>query len=229
MRRFACATLVVSTALLGAGCSTEYEMVESEGRESSGTAGEGSPEVAADSPADAPDRAAPGLLAGSEAGAATPREEPVDSPAEGEWAVPAEPGPPATPVAPASDPFISAPPVEPEPVAVEPRPPTTPPPAAYAQPSIQLSAGVALPQSLPTGTTMGFSVDYQFTAGEPGSSPYVWVIKPSKGQTIKQPVQLRARGTLQGFCPPLRPENGPFSTHIENAQGNRLSKSLPLR
>ena len=229
MRSSTSAALVVLTALLGAGCSTEYEMVGSQERESSGTAGEGSPDLAADSPTDAPDQAEPGLLAGSDAGAATPREEPVDSPAEGEWTVPAEPGPPTTPVAPPSDPFIAAPPVQPEPAAVEPRPPTSPPPAAYAQPSIRLSAGVALPQSLPIGTTMGFSVDYQFTGGEPGTSPYVWVIEVSKGQTIKQPVQLQARGTLQGFFPPLRPENGPFSTHIEDAHGNRLSKSLALR
>jgi hypothetical protein len=82
---------------------------------------------------------------------------------------------------------------------------------------------------LPTGTTMGFSVDYEFTSGEPGSSLYVWVIEASKGQTKRQDVPLRARGTLQGFFPPLRPENGPFSTHIEDDQGNRLSKSLTLR
>ena len=76
---------------------------------------------------------------------------------------------------------------------------------------------------------MGFSVDYQVSGGQPGSSPYLWVIEPSKGRTIKQPVQLQPQGTLQGFFPPLRPENGPFQTHIEDGHGNRLSKSLPLR
>jgi len=101
-------------------------------------------------------------------------------------------------------------------------------PGRYEQ--IRLSAGVALPQSLPTGTTMGFSIDYQFTQGRPSpSSPYAWVIEPSRGQPVKQPVQLRERGTLQGFVPGLRPEHGPFKTHIEDAQGNRLSASAPLR
>jgi hypothetical protein len=103
-------------------------------------------------------------------------------------------------------------------------------PAAPEQPSIRLSAGVALPQSLPTGTAMGFSVDYQFSSGEPSTtSPYVWVVQPAKGEPAKQSVRLSGRGTLQNFFPQFRPENGPFSTHIEDANGNRLSRSLPLR
>jgi len=76
---------------------------------------------------------------------------------------------------------------------------------------------------------MGFSIDYQFTAGQPGPSPYVWVIQPGKGQTAKQPVQLQPRGTLQMFVLQFRPENGPFHTHIEDAQGNRLSRSVLLK
>jgi len=118
-----------------------------------------------------------------------------------------------------------------EPAAPRPRParstPSQPTPTPLS--SIKLSAGVALPQSLPTGTAMGFSIDYQFTAGQPGPSPYLWVIQPGKGQTAKQPVQLQRQGTLQMFVLQFRPENGPFHTHIEDAQGNRLSRSVLLK
>jgi hypothetical protein len=93
---------------------------------------------------------------------------------------------------------------------------------------ISLSTGVALAQTLPTGTAMGFSVDYQFAVGRPGPSPFFWVIEPSKGQTAKQRVQLQDRGTLMSFFPQFLPENGPFKTHIEDAQGNRVSHSIPL-
>jgi hypothetical protein len=111
------------------------------------------------------------------------------------------------------------------------QPAETPPPTAAQQPSIRLSAGVALPQSLPTGTAMGFSVDYRFSEGSPSStSPYAWVIQPSKGQKAIERVRLSNQGTLQSFFQQqFRPENGPFTTHIEDANGNRLSPSLPLR
>ncbi len=200
-------------------------------REAPDGGAEASANVAEDSAAGLPGADHPGLSSGREAEGAGLPEERVDAPAEAAGGSPAQPGPAGKWVTPATVPPGSAPRVRPEPAAVEPTPVPSRslPSAGSEQRSIHLSAGVALPQSLPIGTTMGFSVDYQFAGGEPGSSLYLWVIKPSKGQTIKQPVQLRAQGTLQGFFPPLRPENGPFSTHIEDAQGNRLSKSLPLR
>jgi hypothetical protein len=90
--------------------------------------------------------------------------------------------------------------------------------------------GVALAQTLPTGTAMGFSVEYEFVGRRPtGSATFFWVLVPGKGQTVRQPVQLNARGTLQGFVQRFRPEHSPFSTHIEDQSGNRLSKSLPFR
>ncbi len=101
--------------------------------------------------------------------------------------------------------------------------PSTAPPSA----SVKLSAGVALPQSLPIGTVMAFSVDYRFTGGGQRGSSYVWVIVPEKGQPVRQPVQLKPHGTLQGFFE-LRPENGPFKSHIEDAQGTRISPSVPM-
>ena len=113
-------------------------------------------------------------------------------------------------------------------------PPASPPPARTPQrltaPSIRLSAGVALPQSLPTGTAMGMSVDYVCIAGPPRSlQRYVWVIESAKADPVKQPVQLSRSGTLQAFFTQLRPEHGPFRAHIESSDGSRLSTSLSLR
>ena len=122
----------------------------------------------------------------------------------------------------------------PEPSAPPVSPPASPPPTRTPQrptgPSIRLSAGVALPQSLPTGTAMGMNVDYTFTAGQPlPSRPYVWVIESAKAGHVKQPVPLSQSGTLQAFFTQLRPQHGPFNTHIESSDGSRLSKSVPLR
>jgi hypothetical protein len=87
-----------------------------------------------------------------------------------------------------------------------------------------------LPQTLPDGTAMGFSVDYQFTQGQPEpSAQYFWVIERGQGSPNKQAVRLQARGTLQGFVTDFRPEHGPFQTHLEDARGNRLSPTVPLR
>ena len=144
------------------------------------------------------------------------------------------PGPTAEPP-PMGDPSGEAPALSPaeQPVADEPARPAASParPTPSRQPSIRLSTGVALPQSLPTGTAMGFSADYQFVQGEPSpSSPYFWVIRPSKGQPVKLEVRLKRKGTLPPtFVQQFRPEHGPFQGHIEDAEGNRLSPSIPLR
>jgi len=107
--------------------------------------------------------------------------------------------------------------------------------ASRAKPQVQtsairLSTGVALPQTGPTGILMSFSVEYQFTRGEPHpSAQYQWVIKPEKGKSLKQPVQLDRRGTLEILIPGWRPEMGPFEAHLEDRGGRKLSGSLPLQ
>ncbi|MHB1035079.1 MAG: hypothetical protein ACYC35_10355 [Pirellulales bacterium] len=99
-------------------------------------------------------------------------------------------------------------------------PQPTPTTAQTAGPLIQLSAGVALPQTGPEGTFMSFSVDYQFTQGAPGpTNRYVWVIAPAQGNPMEEPATLQAQGTLQVFTPRLRPENGPFRAHLEQLGG----------
>lgn len=101
------------------------------------------------------------------------------------------------------------------------------------QPPIGLSAGVALPQTGPTGTMMSFSVDYRFIRGEPHSSPrYIWVIERANGEPLGHIARLATKGTLQTFILQWRPEQGPFRTHIEemSADGStrRVSRSVPL-
>ncbi len=100
----------------------------------------------------------------------------------------------------------------------------------YGGSRILLSAGVALAQTLPTGTAMGFSVDYRFKQGGPiTGSRYVWVIEGTKPEPVRQDVQLGMQGTLQTFVPQWRPENGPFRCHIEDDSGQPLSESEALR
>jgi len=77
---------------------------------------------------------------------------------------------------------------------------------------------------------MGFHLEYRFERGSPAEQgPCVLVIERARGVPFRQEVQLRDEGSLQGFVPGWRPEEGPFSAHFEDRQGNRLSPSLPLR
>ena len=94
---------------------------------------------------------------------------------------------------------------------------------------IRLATGVALAQTGPDGTLMSFSVDYQFTAGEPNAAGYVWVIERAQGAPARQPVRLARQGTLPALIPGWRPEEGPFRSHIEDPSGNRLSASIEMR
>lgn len=82
--------------------------------------------------------------------------------------------------------------------------------------TIQLSAGVALPQLLPEGTQIGVSVDYRIRGKLNTSSTYFLVVTSSAGE-IAVPVELLpSGGTLQGFCPPsVRPEHKPFTARID--------------
>jgi len=94
---------------------------------------------------------------------------------------------------------------------------------------IQLSVGIALPQTGPEGTMMGFSVDYQFTTGEPQTSlKYFWIIQRAGGKAARIPVRLEQKGNLALFLP-WRPEEGPFQGHLEDGSGNRLSPTIDLR
>jgi len=84
----------------------------------------------------------------------------------------------------------------------------------------KLSAGVALPQTLPDGTQVGFSVDYRFRTYTPDPrAQYVWEIRKGDGSIERLVVQIaKQKGTLSQFLP-VRPEAGPFSSRICAVQG----------
>ncbi len=104
-----------------------------------------------------------------------------------------------------------------------------------SQTAFHLSAGAALPQSLPMGTVMSFSVDYKQRAQPPaGQVRYLWIIKGVSGSTHQQPIALKSSGTLTAIVPGLRPEAGPFECHLAAVHGSRgrpqsVSNSVPLR
>jgi hypothetical protein len=107
--------------------------------------------------------------------------------------------------------------------------PTPPPPTATAQLPIQLSTGVALPQTGPEGTLMGFSVDYEFAQGEPNAEGYVWVIERARGAAGRQNRKLSQKGNLVVLIQGWQPEDGPFKSHIEDSKGTRQSESIEMR
>lgn len=101
-------------------------------------------------------------------------------------------------------------------------------------PLVHLSIGVALAQTLPSGTGMSFSVDYKFRAGQPNpASQYFWVIEGGGGKSLQQPQPLKTKGNLVIIVPGLRPESGPFSSHIleitTDGKQRKISRSIDMR
>lgn len=97
----------------------------------------------------------------------------------------------------------------------------------------KLSAGVALPQMLPNGTQIGFSVDYRFGGSNKGNeTQYYWIIEPDQGEPYAEPVQLSDQGTLQTFVPWM-PGDGPFRCYLAkgSADGTHvaISPSIALK
>jgi hypothetical protein len=103
------------------------------------------------------------------------------------------------------------------------------PSASTSKPSLRLSVGIALPQTLPDGTQVGVSVDYKLISGSLNSSAkYVWVIESRQGQTAME-VKLSPRGgNLAGYLPlSIRPEDSPFKAWIDevSTSGSRVRVS----
>ncbi len=106
-------------------------------------------------------------------------------------------------------------------------------PAGAPGASVQLSAGIAVPQSLPIGTVMAISVDYTLRGNLSGSSRYVWVVKSTTEDMVTD-VKLDQSGNLSAFFQQLRPEHRPFSVRIEEVTpGSKrrtvISNELPLK
>jgi hypothetical protein len=110
--------------------------------------------------------------------------------------------------------------------------PSQPSTAQDASAQVHLSAGVALGQTLPSGTGMFFIVDYEFTRGRPDSSTrYYLVITPTQGTPLTFDVKLSAKGNLQALKERMVPELGPFLAHLEAAprSGSRKAISQKVR
>ena len=106
---------------------------------------------------------------------------------------------------------------------------------APSQPTIRLSGGIALAQTLPNGTQIGVSVDYRITGQLKSSARYALVIETGAGE-MSIPAKISPQGgTLMGFLPPsVRPEHGPFSARIDEVvssggKGAIVSNRLALR
>ena len=102
------------------------------------------------------------------------------------------------------------------------------------QPVIRLRTAVALPQSLPTGTAMGFSLDYVFSLNAPNAdSRYVWVIEPPKGEANQSDVKLSDEGSLSRFVTQWGAKTGTYTTYVDEitSAGKRqtVSNRLKLR
>lgn len=106
--------------------------------------------------------------------------------------------------------------------------------ATAVQREVKLTTCVALPQSLPTGTCMLFSVEYHFIgAGPDPRAIYYWVIEPNLGDPVAQKCDMRAQGgSLNAVAQSITPGHGPFKCHIveETKTGGRrrISRSYPL-
>jgi hypothetical protein len=98
---------------------------------------------------------------------------------------------------------------------------------------VHLSAGTSLPQSLPTGTTMHFSVDYSLRQQPTQSSAqFFWIIERTTGPPIAIPVTLKNKGTLIKLTAGWRPEHAPFRCYIAIRNASKkmtpVSTTIPL-
>ncbi|MBI1900244.1 MAG: hypothetical protein HYS13_03895 [Planctomycetia bacterium] len=175
----------------------------------------------------------------------------VDAPSAAPVAAPstafdAAPAPTAenTPSFPAGGGSPEAFPVDP---GSNPAPPTTPAPSSStpgattapgADVQLHLKAGVALPQTGPNGTLMGFSVDYYLIAGSlHGQARYAkfhWVVEGAAGFRLSTQIpQLKQDDNLLLLQDGWRPENGPYRSYVveERRDGKRVvvSNVCPMR
>jgi hypothetical protein len=102
------------------------------------------------------------------------------------------------------------------------------------KPSIKLSVGIALPQTLPDGTQVGVSVDYKVTGRLNTSAKYVLVVESRAGETIFDVKLSPQGGNLAGFLPlSIRPEHSPFRARIDevssSGSGATISNIAPLQ
>ncbi len=91
--------------------------------------------------------------------------------------------------------------------------PVASPAASASVPQIRLSTGVALAQTLPDGTGMLCSMDYQWISGGPQPGvEYDWVVEMGNRERMSGSAKVSKRsGTIEFALPRVRPERGPFT------------------
>jgi hypothetical protein len=104
----------------------------------------------------------------------------------------------------------------------------SPPSGPAAERPIQLTGGQSLEQTTPEGNAVGFHVDYQVANGEPNPAGYVWVIERAHGDPERQKVKLDRQGKLETMLLGWRSEQGPFHSHLEDADGKQVSESVEM-
>lgn len=105
---------------------------------------------------------------------------------------------------------VAAPPPGQAPAAVTPATPTA------TAPRIRLSTGIALAQTLPDGTNVLCSIDYQWVSGgAQQGAEYVWVIELGNGHRMSGPANVaKARGTIEPILRGVKPDQGPFRAAV---------------
>jgi hypothetical protein len=128
--------------------------------------------------------------------------------------------PPASAVVPGEASFAAAaesPPANPPAAQPQAQPAVPSSPAVTASATrIQLSTGVALAQTLPDGTSVLCSIDYQWVSGGAQQGvEYVWVIELGNGQRMSGPANVSKRsGTVQAILRGVKPDQGPFKAAV---------------
>ena len=81
-------------------------------------------------------------------------------------------------------------------------------------PEVRMLRPVAVPQSLPTGTAMGFRVDYQFLTDFYPQAQYGLIIQPPKGNAVGLPVKLQQQGNVSHFVTEWGPMSGVYKLQL---------------
>ncbi len=93
----------------------------------------------------------------------------------------------------------------------------TSPPAPAAGPAtlnVELETAVALAQTGPDGTLVGFSVDYKFATAPPQVARFGLLLARLDGQTMLAEQTLQTEGNIAVLVPSWKPEHGPFTASI---------------
>lgn len=92
---------------------------------------------------------------------------------------------------------------------------------------VDLTLPVSLPQTGPTGTVMSFGVEYRLLPDAPRDQTFVWIIRSQTGKVFRlDGLRLEQQGNLMTIVAEWRPEDGPFSSWIEDSMGRPVSRKL---